>query len=737
MAHGYGALVLTVDAPVSGLRLREWRMGVHLPDDLALPNLAGDSTDSAREGGFMAIVTHEFEPALTPDDIGWLAGLSSLPVVAKGVQRADDAVRCVEAGAAAVVVSNHGARQLADAPATADILAEIVDAVAGRAEVYVDGGVRRSPDVVKALALGARAALVGRPSLWALATGGRRRRGGAAALVRNGAAPDHGPVRRGDGRRHRPRARPAVLRAGHSKEHPGDDGGRHGGGAGGGRPHRSHGCLRALDLARGRRARGRHRARWPGRCSARGPPHVGVLLPNGPEYLFWLNGAALAGATIVGINPTRRGEALASDIRATDCAMIVTDARRGRAARRTLARRARRPGAGHRHRSLPRLLDDFAGRPAARALVDRAGEIDEDALFLLIFTSGTTGVPKAVRCTQGRLAGIAEVAAPGYGYTADDVCYCPMPLFHGNALMALWGPAVMVGAAIAVRPRFSASAFLHDVRHFGATKFSYVGKAIAYILATPERPDDDDNTLEGAFGTEASVRDRDRFRKRFGCYLIEGYGQSEGGAAINPVLGMPKGALGRPVDGVDLAVISPDTGEPCPPAGFDDEGRLLNAGEAIGEIVNRSGRGKFEGYYRRDDAEQDRAGRLVLDRRPRVRGRRRLLLLRGSDRRLAPCRLRELRGRSGRGDPLPPPRPGRRRRLPVPDTASGAGDQVMVALETVPGRAFDPDGFRPGSRRNRTLVPSGCRASCGSRRRSPDGHGKGDQGRPPDRGLGV
>jgi len=180
-AHGYRALVLTVDAPVSGLRLREWRIGVHLPDDLALPNLADGSTDSARAGGFMAVVTHEFEPALTPDDIGWLAGLSSLPVVVKGVQRADDAIRCVDAGAAAVVVSNHGARQLADAPATADILAEVVDAVAGRAEVYVDGGLRRAPDVVKALALGARATLVGRPSLWALATGGAE---GVAAMLR-------------------------------------------------------------------------------------------------------------------------------------------------------------------------------------------------------------------------------------------------------------------------------------------------------------------------------------------------------------------------------------------------------------------------------------------------------------------------------------------------------------------------------------------------------------------------
>jgi 4-hydroxymandelate oxidase len=180
-AHGYRALVLTVDAPVPGLRLREWRQGVHLPDDLALPNLAGDSTRSARGGGFMAVVANECEPALSPDDIGWLAGLSGLPVVVKGVQRADDAARCVEAGAAAVVVSNHGARQLADAPPTADILAEIADAVGGRAEVYVDGGVRRAPDVVKALALGARAVLVGRPSLWALATGGAD---GVTALLR-------------------------------------------------------------------------------------------------------------------------------------------------------------------------------------------------------------------------------------------------------------------------------------------------------------------------------------------------------------------------------------------------------------------------------------------------------------------------------------------------------------------------------------------------------------------------
>jgi fatty-acyl-CoA synthase len=425
-----------------------------------------------------------------------------------------------------------------------------------------------------------------------------------------------------------------------------------------------------------------------------GLPHIGVLLPNGPEYLFWLNGAALGGAAIVGINPTRRGQALAADVRATDCAVIVTDAEGavllegldlGVDEDKVLVVGTPR---------YEELVASFAGGAAARALVEGAGSVDQDALYLLIFTSGTTGAPKAVRCTQGRLAGIAEVAAPGYGYTSEDICYCPMPLFHGNALMALWGPAVMVGSAIAVRPRFSASAFLEDVRRFGATKFSYVGKAIAYILATPEQPDDADNTLQSAFGTEASVRDRNRFRKRFGCYLIEGYGQSEGGAAINPVLGMPKGALGKPVDRVDLAVISPETGEECPPAEFGSDEELLNAGQAIGEIVNRSGRGKFEGYYRREDAEQERlrrgwywtgdlgyvdkdgffyfAGRsgdwLRVDSENFSAGPVEAVLSRNPDLSVVAV-------------------------YPVPDTASGAGDQVMVALEIVPGTAFNPEAF--------------------------------------------
>jgi 4-hydroxymandelate oxidase len=171
-AAGYQALVLTVDAPVSGLRRRELRANVALPPGFALPNLA-DPEDAWRLGrGFMAAVLGAFDPTLTFADISWLSEVSGLPVVVKGVVRGDDALRCVEAGARAVDVSNHGGRQLNDGLATVDALAEVVDAVAGRAEVYVDGGLRRGADVVKAISIGATAVMVGRPVLWALSAGG-------------------------------------------------------------------------------------------------------------------------------------------------------------------------------------------------------------------------------------------------------------------------------------------------------------------------------------------------------------------------------------------------------------------------------------------------------------------------------------------------------------------------------------------------------------------------------------
>ena len=158
---------------VLGNRLRDLRNGFRLPTGLKPANAPPAGAARQRELDVDPLAqAGQFDPGLTPEVIGWLADRSGLPVLVKGVLRGDDALACLEAGAAGVVVSNHGGRQLDTVVATADALAEVAAAVGDRGEVYVDGGVRRGTDVVKALALGARAVLVGRPVLWGLAVGG-------------------------------------------------------------------------------------------------------------------------------------------------------------------------------------------------------------------------------------------------------------------------------------------------------------------------------------------------------------------------------------------------------------------------------------------------------------------------------------------------------------------------------------------------------------------------------------
>lgn len=157
---GYRALVLTVDLPVMGRRLRDLAHEFVFPADLPLPNRVADGDPAT------------VHPAWTFDDIERFGELSGLPVVVKGVLRGDDAAQCVEAGAAAVWVSTHGGRQADPAIASAQALPEVVAAVGGDVEVYADGGLRSGSDVLTALALGARAVFVARPVAWGLATGG-------------------------------------------------------------------------------------------------------------------------------------------------------------------------------------------------------------------------------------------------------------------------------------------------------------------------------------------------------------------------------------------------------------------------------------------------------------------------------------------------------------------------------------------------------------------------------------
>ena len=173
---GFGALVLTVDLPVPGRRERDLRAAFRLPDDLPLPNLPEVLRGENVHTALHAVV----DDTLTWRDLEWLHSISSLPLVVKGVLTSEDAFLAAEHGAAAVVVSNHGGRQLDGVPPSLDVLPEVVEAVGERVEVLLDGGIRRGIDVLKALALGARATLSGRAVLWGLAAGGEE---GAAQVL--------------------------------------------------------------------------------------------------------------------------------------------------------------------------------------------------------------------------------------------------------------------------------------------------------------------------------------------------------------------------------------------------------------------------------------------------------------------------------------------------------------------------------------------------------------------------
>jgi 4-hydroxymandelate oxidase len=174
-AAGADAIVLTVDAPGLGTRERDARNNFRLPKNLAVENLTplGKGKFPQVSGsGLAAYVRDNFKSDLGFDDLDWLCGSTRLPVVVKGVCRGDDARRAAEHGVKAIVVSNHGGRQLDTAPATCEVLPHITHAASDLCEIYVDGGIRRGSDVLKAIALGAHAVLIGRPILWGLCVAG-------------------------------------------------------------------------------------------------------------------------------------------------------------------------------------------------------------------------------------------------------------------------------------------------------------------------------------------------------------------------------------------------------------------------------------------------------------------------------------------------------------------------------------------------------------------------------------
>jgi fatty-acyl-CoA synthase len=324
------------------------------------------------------------------------------------------------------------------------------------------------------------------------------------------------------------------------------------------------------------------------------PLHVGALLGNSPAMLRSMAAAGLGGYVLCGINTTRRGAGLLSDIRRSDCQLLLADFDH-----QPLLDGLDLDGITVLNVESPRYDDAVAVAPP---LVPYR-EVGFDDTLMMIFTSGTSGDPKAVRFSHVMAIMCGASLVGQYEVTADDVCYLSMPLFHSNGVAAGWAVAINSGATM-VPARFSTSRFLADVRRHRVTYLNYVGKPLALLLATPELPDDADNTLRIAFGNEASDRDIDEFARRFGCRVVDSFGSSEFAVIITREDGTPTGSIGKGYPGV--AVYNSHTVTECATAVFDENGALANFDEAVGELVNTEGSGPFAGYYNDPAATSER-----------------------------------------------------------------------------------------------------------------------------------
>jgi fatty-acyl-CoA synthase len=332
------------------------------------------------------------------------------------------------------------------------------------------------------------------------------------------------------------------------------------------------------------------------------PFHVGVLMDNLPAFVFAELGCALTGLAMVGLNPTRTGSALARDIEYSDCQLLLVEARYATQLRDAV-------GADTPLHVFTVDGDGGTGWPAIESTLAAADSsdpqvaVDPNALLMIVFTSGTTRAPKGVLNSQGRLAMLGWGASRFMcQFTADDIVYCAMPLYHANAQILAFAPPLLAGGGVSLARRFSKSAFLGDVRRYGATLFNYVGNPLAYIMDTPEQPDDADNPLRLAYGNEAPRQYITDFARRFGCAVLDGYGSSEVGVGFSRTESDPPRSLGR---APGVKILSED-GSECATARFDAAGRLENPQEAVGEIVNTAGQSFFEGYYKDDLATRER-----------------------------------------------------------------------------------------------------------------------------------
>ena len=360
----------------------------------------------------------------------------------------------------------------------------------------------------------------------------------------------------------------------------------------------------SLGLRRGREGDGRF--------------HVGFYMQNTPEVLYAFGGCAFTNSTLVGINNAQVGQRLAEDIRNMDVDILLVDEVQQPKSERTFLESVME---AHEDHDLSSLYPEYViarkrqqqNHPAGVATLEAMLEASADKDFVptplqperagvIIFTSGTTGAPKGIEVSWKKLFDVGVMSTTILHYGEDDVSYVCMPLNHSNSLYLSFIPALLNGARLLIRRRFSASRFVEDIERVGATVWNSVGDPVRYVLNTVgEEADYACLPLRTVVSTGTNAHNRKDFTRIFGLDIFtEAFGSTEVGAIATVTPDTPPFCVGKYLPGKDIKIVDEITGREQEPAHVDSEGRILNFDKAVGEIVvsqDSLGDSAFTGYY--------------------------------------------------------------------------------------------------------------------------------------------